>query len=195
MTKLRLIVLTFFTILTLTSLTFAQLEIKPAIGINFTGFSQDPENATTSAQVGWQLGATVSAGDKFYGEGGIFWVHKSNKITENTTDVDFDTKLAGIRIPLMVGYHLLGKEKDVLGLRAFGGGSVFFLSSVTAEGLSLDDFNSAHYGVFLGLGADLSLFFIDVKYEWSLTDVTSIKTIDLGQARSLFVNAGIRISI
>ncbi len=89
-----------------------------------------------------------------------FGSHKSNKITENTTSVDFDAKLSGIRIPLMVGYHLLGKEKDVFGLRAFGGGSAYFLSTFTSNGVDVDDFKKAQYGVFLGVGADISLFLL-----------------------------------
>ena len=90
------------------SASYAQFELKPALGLNFTSFSNDPANATTSAQVGWQIGGTVSIGDKWYGEGGIFWVHKSNKITEETLNIEFDTELSGVRIPLMAGYHFLG---------------------------------------------------------------------------------------
>ncbi len=195
MKKTTVILIVLFALLSLNSLLFGQIEIKPAIGINFTGFSEDPTNASTSAQAGWQIGATVSGGEKFYGEGGVFWVHKSNTITETTTEIDFDAKLSGVRIPLMIGYHLLGKEKDIFGLRAFGGGSAYFLSSVTLSDFSTDDFKTAQYGVFLGLGADISLFFVDVKYEWSLTDVTSVTDFNLGKARSLYINAGVRISI
>ena len=177
------------------SAVFGQFELKPALGLNFTSFSNDPTNATTSAQVGWQVGGTVSIGDKWYGEGGIFWVHKSNEITEETTDIKFDTELSGVRIPLMAGYHLLGKEAGMAGLRAFGGASIFFLSDVTVENFSSDDFESASYGVFLGLGVDIAMFFVDVKYEWSLSDVTSVSEFDLGQSRSLFINGGIRIGL
>jgi hypothetical protein len=145
--------------------------------------------------MGWQIGGTVSIGEEWYGEGGIFWVHKSNEITEETQNIKFDTELSGVRIPFMVGYHLLGKEAGMAGLRAFGGASLFFLSDVTVENFSSDDFESAAYGVFLGLGVDLAMFFVDLKYEWSLSDVTSIQEFDLGQSRSLFINAGIRIGL
>ncbi len=74
MEKLTLILFVLFAFFTLSSTSFAQLEIKPAIGMNFTGFSQDPENVSPSAQAGWQIGATVSGGEKLYGEGGVFWV-------------------------------------------------------------------------------------------------------------------------
>lgn len=174
---------------------FSQIEIKPAIGINFTGFSQDPENATSSAQLGWQLGGTVSFGDKLYGEGGIFWVYKANDISETDTNITFSTSLSGVRIPIMVGYHLLGSEGDFLGLRVFGGASLTIVSNVDAENLSKDDFTSPTYGAFIGAGVDLSLFFLDLKYEWSLSDVSNISSFDVGQARTFFINAGVRLSL
>ncbi len=68
-----------FSFLFLAGNTYAQLEIKPAIGINATNFSEDPVNGETSANIGWQLGGTISFGDKLYGEGGIFWTYKSNE--------------------------------------------------------------------------------------------------------------------
>ena len=173
----------------------AQLELKPAVGINFTDFSKDPESGEASARMAWQLGGTISFGDQFYGEGGIFWVKKSNEITENTTDFTFKTDLSGIRIPVMVGYHLLGKEAGIAGLRIFGGASAFILTSVEAEGLTKDDFTSPTYGVFLGAGVDIAIFFVDLKYEWSLSDVSKISTVDVGQTRSLFINGGIRVSL
>ena len=83
--------------------------------------------------------------------------------------------------------------KDALGLRVFGGGSAFLVTGVTGEGLSKDDFESPTYGVFAGAGLDFLMFFIDVKYEWSLTDVSKLSTVDIGQSRSLFATAGVRI--
>jgi hypothetical protein len=95
----------------------------------------------------------------------------------------------------MVGYHLLGKETGMTGLRAFGGASVFILTSVSAEGLTKDDFTSPTYGVFLGAGIDIAMFFVDLKYEWSLSDVVSISSIDVGQSRTFYINGGIRLSL
>ena len=193
--KFNLALLLVFSFIIFVNQSFSQMEIKPAIGINFTGFSQDPENATSSAQLGWQLGGTLSFGDKLYGEGGIFWVYKANDISETDTNITFSTSLSGVRIPIMVGYHLLGSEGDFLGLRVFGGASLTIVSNVDAEDLSKDDFTSPTYGSFLGAGVDLSLFFLDLKYEWSLSDVSNISSFDVGQARTFFINAGVRLSL
>lgn len=184
-----------FSFVLFTGNSYAQLELKPAIGLNFTNFSKDPTTGKTSAKVGWQLGGTISIGNKFYGEGGLFWTYKSNEFTEDATNNKFNTTLSGIRFPAMVGYHLIGKEGGLVGLRAFGGASVFIITKVNALDLTKDDFNKASWGVFLGAGIDVSMFFVDLKYEWSLTNVSSVTSFDVGKSKSLFVNAGIRLSL
>ncbi len=193
--KYKMLIVAMLTVILFAGNTYSQLELKPTIGLNFTNFSKDPVSGSNSAKVGWQLGGTVSFGDKLYGEGGIFWVYKSNEFTDNATDNKLSTDLSGIQIPVMVGYHLLGKESGLIGLRAFGGASAFILTKVNALGLTKDDFTTASYGVFLGAGLDFALFFLDLKYEWSLSNVSSVSSYDLGKSKSLFINAGIRLGL
>jgi hypothetical protein len=185
----------FLCLLFSTSISFAQLKLKPAIGINFTDFSEDPESGETSAKVGWQIGGTVLIGDKFYGEGGIFWTYKSNEYNSDDDQITFNTEISGIRIPAMIGYHLLKEEATLIGLRAFGGASVLIVTTVNALELTKDDFNDASWGVFLGAGLDISMFFVDLKYEWSLTDVSSVASFDVGKSRSIFINAGVKLGL
>jgi hypothetical protein len=171
----------------------AQLELRPAIGLTFTDVSQDPAGGEAQGRVGWQLGGTVAYGKKLYVEGGAFYAKKSTEFSSSTPDPDLTTSLSGIRIPVTIGYHLLGSEKNPFGLRLFGGGSAFFVTSVDAPGLTEDDFESPTYGVFAGAGVDIMIFFLDLQYEWSLTDVSSVSTVDVGQSRSFYANAGVRI--
>jgi len=184
-----------FSLVFITGITNAQLEIKPAIGINLTDFSEDPATGETSAKVGWQIGGTVLMGDKLYGEGGIFWTYKSNEYNSDDDQITFNTEISGIRIPAMIGYYLLREESTLIGLRAFGGASVLIVTTVDAFELSKDDFNGASWGIFLGAGLDISMFFVDLKYEWSLTDVSSVSTFDVGKSRSIFINAGVSLSL
>jgi len=194
--KTKLFYLIAFSFLLISTGTFAQLELKPAAGVNITDFSKDPSTGKTSARVGWQFGGTISFGDRFYGEGGLFYLSKSNEFTEDATNNKFDTELTGIRFPVMVGYHLLGKETGLAGLRAFGGASVFILTDQKNPlDLTKDDFTTATYGVFLGAGVDIAFVFVDFKYEWSLSDVSSVTKFDVGKSRSIFINGGVRISL
>ena len=171
----------------------AQLTIKPAIGVNFTDLSKDAGDAKVKSDVGYQIGGSVSVGKKIYFEPGIFWVEKSSKVTNVGAEDNFRFK--GIRIPLAAGIKFTDNETAKIHVRGFGGLSAFFLTSADeVGGLTEDDFKSASYGVFAGAGFDFSLIFIDFSYEWSLTDIQEdTNTADVGKARSVFINAGIKI--
>ncbi len=183
------------TALIISATSFAQVELKPTIGLTITNVSKDPDSGNAKGQAGYQFGASVLIGDKFYVDPGIFFVRKSTKFVEEGTAVnELKLDMKGIRIPVAVGYHLLGDEESLAALRVFGGGSAFFVSSVDADGgVDKSDFNSPSWGVFAGAGLDIWILFLDLKYEWSLTDVSSITNFDIGKQKSLFINTGIRI--
>ena len=174
----------------------AQVEIKPAIGINFTDFSKDPQGGDSKAKLGYQIGGSLAFGKKLYFEPGIFFLKQSTEYTSanlNQADVDYD--ISGLRIPIAVGYKLLGDENSEFGLRAFGGASAFILTHV--KDLDKDDFKSASFGAFLGAGLDISFVFVEMQYQWSLTNVQDedINMIDVGKSRTLFINAGVRLRL
>jgi hypothetical protein len=175
--------------------TVAQIAIKPAVGINLTDFSKDPNTGKYKSKVGYQFGGSVAIGKRVYIEPGIFWVKKTTQfVTENTSQQDIKYDISGIRVPVTVGFNLLGSEKSVIGLRAFGGASAFMLTDT--KNLDKDDLKSADWGVFAGAGLDLAILFVEAKYEWSLTNLTKeISQVDIGKSRSIFVNAGVRIAL
>ena len=83
---------------------FGQVELKPAIGINFTNVSKDPDSGSTKGQVGFQIGASVLIGEKFYVEPGIFYVRKSTQFVEDgSSPNELQLDMSGIRIPVAVG--------------------------------------------------------------------------------------------
>jgi hypothetical protein len=172
----------------------SQVELKPTVGLTLTNVSKDPDTGNTKGQAGFQFGASVLIGKKFYVDPGIFWVKKSTKfIEEGTTPLEMKLDMSGIRIPVAVGYHLLGNEESLAALRIMGGGSAFFVTSVDANGADKEDFKSPSWCVFAGAGLDIWILFLDVKYEWSLTDVISLTSFDIGKHRFFFTNLGLRI--
>ncbi len=173
---------------------YSQVELKPAIGINVSNVSKDPDTGNAKGQVGYQVGASVLIGEKFYVDPGIFFVKKSTQfVEEGTSPQELKLNMSGIRIPVAVGYHLLGNEESLAALRILGGGSAFFMTSVDAEGANKEDFKSPSWGLFAGAGLDIWILFLDVKYEWSLTDVSSVTDFDIGKYRSFYSNLGVRI--
>ena len=178
----------------LSTLAFGQWELKPTIGFNVTNVSKDPATGKAKGQLGWQFGASALIGNKFYVEPGLLFVKKSTKYTEQgQSSADLTTDLNGLRIPVAVGYHLLGGEETTLALRVFGGASAFIVTNVKAEGFEKDDFESPTWGLFAGAGLDIWILFFDLQYEWSLTDVSSVTQFDVGKTRSFFFNTGVRL--
>lgn len=173
----------------------AQVAIKPSVGVNFTDFSKNQANGEFTARPGYQVGGSVAFGKKVYIEPGLFYVRKSTQFVssaEGTNNIDYN--ISGIRIPVSIGAHLIGNEQSIVGLRAFAGGSAFILTRI--EDLDKDDFNKASWGAFAGLGLDLSIVFIEAKYEWSLTNLKKdITQVDVGKSRTIFLNAGVRIPL
>jgi len=195
----------------------AQVALKPAVGFNLTNVSKDPDSGEIKGQAAWQAGASILIGKKFYVEPGVFYVKKSTEYTSiispayarsasynsalsgytaATAAVSYDefkSDLTGVRIPVSIGVSLIGNGESFIGVRIFGGGSMFIVTSVDNPVLEKDDFNSPTWGVYAGAGLDIWIFFLDMKYEWSLTDATSIESFDIGKYRSFYTNAGVRI--
>jgi hypothetical protein len=174
---------------------YAQAQVlKPGIGLNFTDFSTTSGNA--SARAGWQVGASMAFGDYLYFEPGLFFVGKSSKYSDpnNPAQDDFKADFSGLRVPVAVGLNILGNTESTVTLRVFGGGSAFILTSVGDE-LDKDDFKPGSFGVFVGTGLDFSILFIDLAYEWSVTDMSDVKALDVGKSRGLYAMAGLRFRL
>ena len=170
-------------------------ELKPALGLTFTDVATDPVTGTATGKAGWQLGGTVLLGEKLYFEGGVFYSQKSADITSTTPSGSIDfTSITGLRIPAMVGFHLIGEPTGSFALRAFGGASAFLVTAVNVTGLTKSDFESPTYGAFLGAGLDFLFLFADLQYEWSLTNLSKVSTVDVGATRSFFLNGGVKIA-
>jgi len=174
------------------SFAFGQWSLKPTAGINITDASKDTDTHVSKGKIGWQFGGTALIGKKFYVEPGVFYQQQSVEFTHSTdTELNIDHKMTGIRIPVSVGYHLLGAESTDLNIRIFGGGSGYFITGVDGD-LDKDDITSPQWGVYAGAGVDFWLLFLDLKYQWSVTDITSITQFDVGQTRTFFANLGFR---
>ncbi len=175
----------------------AQIAIKPAIGINATDFSKDPSTGDFKSRIGYQIGGSVAIGRKVYFEPGIFYVKKTTEyVNEGTTGLeDQDFNVSGFRVPLTVGFNMIGNQSSPVGLRGFAGVSAFFLADI--KDLDKDDFRTATWGTYLGLGLDFTILFIEASYEWSLSELQkrSIEDIEVGKSRSLFLQGGIRIPV
>ncbi|HEY6503530.1 MAG TPA: outer membrane beta-barrel protein [Chitinophagaceae bacterium] len=172
----------------------AQLTIKPGIGLNVTDYSKDPWTGEAKAKTGWQIGGTVAFGKRLYFETGLFYVGKSTEVTDFTMQPNsIEAKLNGIRLPIGAGLGILGNAKTMLHIRAMGGLSGFVITSVSDD-INEEGLNKTSWGVYAGAGVDFWKFYIDLSYEWSVTNINKdVSQVDLGKTRSLFLTGGLRI--
>jgi hypothetical protein len=174
----------------------SQMVIKPAIGMNFTSLTDDPINYSSSGRFGWQLGGTLTFGDKFYFEPGIFWMKNNWELQElnQATETTFTNDISSLRIPAFVGINILG-DKKATNLHIFGGPTGMIVTKVNtgSTGLTKSDFAPVIYGIDAGAGVSFKKFFIDAGYEWGLTQIYKD---DPNQAknRGLWINFGFNLT-
>lgn len=184
-----------FSVLLLAVVTgFGQATFKPGFGISFNDFSKT-STGETKAKVGAQIGASVAFGKKFYIEPGVFYATKSTEFSYSesvNTKKTADASIKGIRVPIAVGVGVLGNEKSFANLRAFGGGSGFFVTGV-GDDLNKDNVSSPTWGIFAGAGVDFWIMFAEASYEWSLTNASkSVSNIEFGKSRTFFLTVGLK---
>lgn len=169
----------------------AQTQIKPGIGVNMTNITGEGTDA--SGQVGWQIGGSVAFGEKFYVEPGLFYQTSSVEYFTSASSPVTDLTYSGLRIPVAVGLDVLGNADSFAGLRVFGGASGLIVTGTSSEFYDKDEIESPQWGVFAGAGLDIAIFYLDLSYQWSLSNVQKdIDQIDLGKSKGIFVTAGLR---
>jgi len=173
---------------------FSQKTIKPGIGLNFTDYSKEGPGGKAQAQVGWQIGGSIAFGTKFYWEPGLFYVGKSTDFVNPGSTTEIETNINGFRIPVAVGYQIIGDQQSTVVLRIFGGASGFFVTST--DNINKDSINTSNFGLFAGAGVDFWKLYIDLSYEWSMSNIQKdAGANDIGKGRTLFITAGIRINL
>lgn len=185
------------TLLFLTALTTlqAQVSIKPGVGMNFTQYSN---HAPSKQRVGFQFGGTVAIGSKKYIEPGIYWLRMSSKLldTQNNNNQEVDTDLHGIKIPVYVGYHLLGTNNGIANLRIFGGPSLTYITGVKSAHQShiRDNFTDALWNFNAGFGVSALFMFADLGWDWSLNDIYKNDTHNI-RSKGFWFNVGARFPL
>jgi len=192
---MKKIILTLSIILGTVSMLHAQFAIKPAAGVNTSHLTTEHVDWKTQGRIGYQFGASVLVGDKFYFEPGIFWATYSKDVFDanNPDSLSFENSIHTIRIPAYVGYHILGSEETLADLRMFAGFGASFVTNVKndSDDLSKDDFKNFIFDFTAGMGVDVWIFFLEWNYSLGLTPVF-VEGSD-AKSQSFGGNLGVRI--
>ena len=168
----------FFFFMALGISVFAQLDIKPAVGINISRFDSKPvfgtDTLSTDSRAGYQVGASVAIGRKLYIEPGIFYINRNQGFTSQDIEIEnpkFTYNANYLRIPLNVGFQFIGSTTSFAGLKIFVGPSMYIPLSVKENDypITKDDVKSPEFDFSVGAGINIWLLFLDVSYGWDMT--------------------------
>ena len=165
-------------IILMASATFAQFTIGPKIGLTMSKLKTNFPDIKEEAKSGFQFGAFVRIGKKLYVQPELMFVTKGG-IIRSETGLSTKTKvnLSTMQIPVMVGFKLLNLK--VVNLRVMGGPALSFVTNkeVTISSSSVnqafegENIKDAIWSAQLGVGVDVLMFTLDVRYEWGLNNI------------------------
>lgn len=209
----RFLLLVLVTLLGISS-SFAQgFDIRAYAGTNVLQLSSDKgtslidgilHKTSVSGHVGYQFGAALTFGERFYVQPGVEIAKLSTKIVNknNVTgnELTDETTLSVFSVPLKAGFRLIDPEKEnVFNIRIFGGIAGHHITSVNhstksgkLDNLSKDDYTNLIMNADFGLGVDVFIFYFDIGYQLGLSPVHTSG--DTGKANSFYTNLGFRFS-
>jgi len=195
---MKKIVLSFVVFMLFASVSLAQTQVKVAFGINSSALFPDNANLTKKAEIGWQMGGSWLMGDKLYVEPGIYYSNFTSTLQgTDTSSFDYTSKIDMFRVPVFIGYHIVGNASDsFFNLRVFGGPTASFVTKVAESNpFKKDDFSKVLWGVDAGIGINVWWIFVDIGYEWGLNKVYKHDIYGSAKSKAIWINAGIRIKM
>ena len=171
--------------------------INPQAGLTASHRTNDPDDLSTRARVGYTFGGNLRVGGKAYVAPGVYLQRTNIQLTQKDTltagNIQDVVGVTSVHVPLLLGVNLSSNANGPgLGLRLFGGPSLTVVSKVASNdfGITKDDFKSSSVGVQGGAGLDLAVLTFDVSYEASLGKV--LKNSDAKQ-QTVRATVGIKI--
>jgi hypothetical protein len=194
-----------FFLSSLVTISIAQLELKPAIGINVARFDSDPrfdsknDSLVSASRVGYQIGASLAIGRKLYVEPGIFYNRMNQSFTPTNLELEKPEFTFGanyLRIPLNFGFQFIGETNSFAGLRIYLGPSMFIPLNVKDNSYPIvkSDLKSPQVDFSVGAGLNIWLLFLDVSYGWGLTPQFKDDSIE-AKMQAFYANVGFRFKL
>ena len=211
---MKIISLTIFAIVLAFATSYGQhFDIRAYGGFNVLQLTSDQGNSLidgvlhnqkVSGRPGYQFGAALTFGSRFYVQPGFqYAIISSEVVNENTVsgeELIDQTTINTISVPLKVGFRLIDPEaENLFNVRVFGGFDGSHVISVDhstkSNGLGdIDDsdFSNLIVSADFGIGLDIFIFYIDMGYQLGLTPVYTGG--DNAKANAFYSNIGLRLS-
>lgn len=172
----------FIVAILMSGIMYGQFKIGPQIGYTASKLSYNGTDINNGLKNNMLLGVFMRIGKKIYlqpelnymTQGSVF---KFPSITGGTSVVEQNVSLKSIQVPISLGWRIINAK--IFNLRIFGGGTANFVVNKTIDTkngdpndyLMPDDFNNVQWQYQLGVGVDILMFALDVKYYGGVNDL------------------------
>lgn len=158
-------------------------------------------------RAGYQFGADVLIGSQWFLKPGIeFMVRNLNYSWSGTApdgtthlpDTEFDYSSRSLRIPLMLGVHLMDPANDpALNIYAMGGPSALMNLNADLNNDALDvSTNSTQWYLGFGAGLELGFLFLEGGYDVAMSNVFKGNDFETNpKVNFLHANVGVRLRL
>lgn len=169
--KKILLLLTMSFILTANS--FAEFSIGPKIGYTATRLSINEDEISSSFRSSFQYGVFARIGDKFFLQPELMITQKGGFL--NYENVNYDKTLQTVDIAALLGMNIFDGEFGNVNLQIGPVASIFTDKGVFEidDVLKTSEVDDFMWALQFGVGLDIMLFTLDVRYEMGLNSIYS----------------------
>lgn len=177
----------------ITSLGFAQFTIGPKLGYNASKLSTSIDTISSDFRSGFQVGAFVRIGKKLYVQPELYYTTQGGVFESNASDWEQKVRIGSLDLPVLIGFKLINAK--VVNLRILAGPLASFVvnKSVKDAGGALGpvkdaDINNVNWAIQTGLGLDLFLLTLDVRYQIGLNNlINDIENVNSSSKNNVWV--------
>jgi len=158
----------------ITPFAFGQFSFGPRVGFTTGKLSSDLDSISASMDNSFDFGLFLRLGKKVYLQPEVIWVTKSSEIKYNFGGSQ-ELKINTIEIPVMLGWKIM--SLGVGNIRIMAGPSASLVVDKTIEAKNIADpikeadIEDMIWHANVGLGVDVLMFTLDVRYQAGLTEV------------------------
>lgn len=172
-----------FTALIISGTMFGQFHFGPQIGYSASNLTLNVDSVSNGLKNNFLVGVFVRMGQKIYVQPEVNWMTQGSVFSYNGLNkvpLEQEIKLSTIQVPVNLGWRIINLE--VVNIRLFAGVAANFLMNTNIDTKSgnpddyedvlvPDDFKTVTWQWDAGVGADILMFAVDVKYVGGLSNV------------------------
>jgi hypothetical protein len=153
----------------------AQVQVNPQIGITLQNLSNPPEGIDYKSTAGFQAGADVRVGGRFYLQPGLFFNRSATIIKYTNADtitIEDNLIRSTLKFKMLGGCKVL--DRRMLKLRFMLGPTYDVLMSVDNKdnkiAFNKNDFKGGSLNLDGGIGVDILIFTAEIGYSFGLSN-------------------------